>query len=90
MGIVRDVAKAGSTVIVVLHDLQVPARWADGLMVMKNGELYAAGSAAGTMTSVMIREIHGMDATVERTPSGSCIRLVRTDEFIQLDGGQLR
>lgn len=70
MGIAREVAKAGSTVIVVLHDLQVAARWADALMVMKDGELYAAGSAADTMTSVTIREVYGVDATVERTPSG--------------------
>lgn len=70
MGIARDVAKAGRAVIVVLHDLQVAARWADCLIVMKDGELYTAGSAADTMTSAMIREVYGVRATVERTPSG--------------------
>lgn len=70
MQIVREVAAAGTTVVAVLHDLQAAARWADNVVVMKDGALYASGTAADAITSAMLREVYGLDGVVERTSTG--------------------
>ncbi len=70
MQIVREVAAAGTTVIAVLHDLQAAARWADNVVVMKDGALYSSGAASDAITSAMLREVYGLDGVVERTSTG--------------------
>jgi iron complex transport system ATP-binding protein len=70
MQVVRDIARAGSTVIAVLHDLQAAARWADTVIVMKDGEVHAIGSPATAITSSMIRDVYAVDCVVEKTASG--------------------
>ncbi|QUS38573.1 ABC transporter ATP-binding protein [Tardiphaga alba] len=70
MQIVREVAAQGTTVIAVLHDLQAAARWADNVVVMKDGALYASGAASDAITSTMLREVYGLDGIVERTSTG--------------------
>lgn len=64
MAIARETASRGSLVVAVLHDLQVAARWADQVIVMKSGALYTAGAPAAAITPVMIRDVYGVDATV--------------------------
>lgn len=70
MQIVRDVAAKGTTVIAVLHDLQAAARWADNVVVMKDGALYASGAASQAITSAMLRDVYGLDGVVEHTSTG--------------------
>ncbi len=70
MSILRDVARAGGTVIAVLHDLQAAARWADLVVVMKEGALHAAAPPARAITSAMIREVYEVEATVEDIGGG--------------------
>jgi len=64
MQIVREVASAGTTVIAVLHDLQAAARWADNVVVMKDGALYSSGASSDAITSAMLREVYGLDGVV--------------------------
>lgn len=70
MQIVRDVAAKGTTVIAVLHDLQAAAGWADNVVVMKDGALYASGAASDAITSAMLRDVYGLDGVVEQTSTG--------------------
>ncbi len=70
MQIVRDVAAKGATVIAVLHDLQAAARWADNVVVMKDGTLYASGAASQAITFAMLRDVYGLDGIVELTSTG--------------------
>ncbi len=70
MQIVREVAASGTTVIAVLHDLQAAARWADNVVVMKDGALHASGAASDAITSAMLRDVYGLDGVVERTSTG--------------------
>jgi energy-coupling factor transporter ATP-binding protein EcfA2 len=41
--------KQGKTVVIVLHDLSQACRYADELMVVKSGELYAQGHTDGSV-----------------------------------------
>ena len=64
MAMARDAAAGGMMVICVLHDLQVAARWADRVIVMKDGNLYSAGEPAAAITTAMIRDVYGVNAVV--------------------------
>ncbi len=70
MDIVRAAAREGATVIAVLHDLQAAARWADQVVVMRQGELYASAAPAEAISAMMLRDVYGIEATVEPTESG--------------------
>ncbi|ABD89144.1 ABC transporter ATP-binding protein [Rhodopseudomonas palustris] len=70
MQIVREAAAAGTIVIAVLHDLQAAARWSDQIVVLRGGALYSAGAPAVTVSAQMLRDVYGVNATVETTKLG--------------------
>lgn len=70
------------SIIVVLHDINLAARFAHHLVVFdNNGKLYSTGSPQKVITEKMLREVYGVVATVnydsEGTPSISAIKSVR-------------
>lgn len=73
------------SVIVVLHDINLAARFADYVVVLDNeGRLYDSGKPAGVITEDMLRQVYGVVASVSRdeagVPSVSAIRSVRDME----------
>lgn len=71
MEVVRKISLTGTIVVTVLHDLSLAARWADSVIIMRRGELYAAGSPSEVMTSAMLKDVYEVDALVERTSNGA-------------------
>ncbi|MFT4116278.1 ABC transporter ATP-binding protein [Bradyrhizobium sp.] len=70
IGNVREEALKGAIVIMVLHDLQAAASWADEVMVLSEGRLFAHGRPQDVITAPMLREVYGIDAVVEQTARG--------------------
>jgi iron complex transport system ATP-binding protein len=70
MGLLRTLAREGRTVIVVLHDLALAARWADWLLVMDRGEPYAFGPSEAVLTPEMLDEVYGVEARIEACSRG--------------------
>lgn len=60
----------GYTVVVVLHDLNQAARYADYLLVLKQGQLVAQGTAAQALSAQTIRHVWGYDARLVTSPDG--------------------
>ncbi|MGW6529880.1 ABC transporter ATP-binding protein [Streptomyces venezuelae] len=58
----------GRTVVVVLHDLNQAARYADHLVAMKNGEVVAEGEPAKIVTEELVREVFGLECVVVPDP----------------------
>lgn len=56
----------GVTVLMVLHDLNLAARFADRLCVMRAGEIVADGTPDEVLTPAMLREVFGITAAVYR------------------------
>ncbi|EAR08804.1 ABC transporter ATP-binding protein [Reinekea blandensis] len=50
--------------IVVLHDLNLAAQYADNLLVLKDGNLVAQGSPADILTAELIQEIYGVASDI--------------------------
>lgn len=67
---VREEAGNGAIVIMVLHDLQAAASWADSVVVLNGGKLFAHGSPQDVITARMLGEVYGIDAAVEHTARG--------------------
>jgi len=69
----RDAARAGAGVVVVLHDLTHAARVADDALVLKEGRLIAAGPAAAVLTPDVLAEAYGVEVHLARTDDGAPI-----------------
>jgi len=58
----------GRTVVMVLHDLNLAARYADHLVAMKDGRVLAAGPPREVLTPELLAEIFGLRAVVLPDP----------------------
>ncbi|MGW6360989.1 ABC transporter ATP-binding protein [Streptomyces sp. NPDC055092] len=56
------------TVVLVLHDLNQAARYADHLVAMKSGRIVAEGPPAEVVTADLVREVFGLDCVVVADP----------------------
>jgi iron complex transport system ATP-binding protein len=61
-------AERGRTVVVVLHDLNLAARYAQRLVAMKDGVLVAAGTPAEVLTEALLAEVFDLEARVLPDP----------------------
>jgi iron complex transport system ATP-binding protein len=59
---------AGRTVVMVLHDLNLAARYADRLVAMRDGYIVAAGKPAEVITEELLAEVFGLAARVIPDP----------------------
>ncbi|WP_433546976.1 ABC transporter ATP-binding protein [Streptomyces sp. CA-294286] len=58
----------GRTVVVVLHDLNQAARYADHLVAMKEGLVVAEGTPDEVVTAELVREVFGLESVVVPDP----------------------
>ncbi len=61
-------AEAGRTVVMVLHDLNMAARYAQRLIAMRAGKIIAQGTAYDVLTEPLLREVFELDAQVLTDP----------------------
>lgn len=77
LSLVRHLNDAyGKTIIMVIHELNMAARYADHLIAMREGEIRAEGAPEETFTQEMLREVFGIDAEIlpdPRTGRPTCI-----------------
>jgi len=65
MEIISDLVKKHKiSVIMVIHDLNLASRYADSIMLLKEGEVYASGSAENTLTETNIEHVYGVEANI--------------------------
>ncbi|WP_353988115.1 ABC transporter ATP-binding protein [Ruicaihuangia caeni] len=58
----------GTTVVMVLHDLNLAARYADRLVVMAGGGVLAEGAPRDVISTELVREAFGLDARIVDDP----------------------
>ncbi|MGB0102103.1 MAG: ABC transporter ATP-binding protein [Nocardioides sp.] len=58
----------GTTIVMVLHDLNLAARYADHLIAVCDGRLHAAGSPELVLTTEVVRDVFGMESQVVADP----------------------
>ncbi|GAB2825817.1 ABC transporter ATP-binding protein [Streptomyces daliensis] len=67
--LVREIAAGGRTVVMVLHDLAAAARWADGLLAMRDGHIVASGPPRTMLDAALVQELYGVRADIVPAPS---------------------
>ncbi|MGV9714657.1 ABC transporter ATP-binding protein [Rhodococcus pyridinivorans] len=60
--------RLGRTIVLVLHDLNMASRYAHHLVAMRAGTLVTAGPPSEVITSEMVRDVFGVEATVITDP----------------------
>lgn len=60
--------KYGTTIVMVLHDINLSARYADYLFTMKQGQLIAEGAPKDIVTSALIKETFQLECSVINDP----------------------
>ncbi|GAA1931954.1 ABC transporter ATP-binding protein [Microbacterium aoyamense] len=71
-------ASRGTTIVMVLHDINLAARYADHLFALKHGRLVASGAPVDVVTSALVREVFDLDSQVMPDPvSGTPLVLPR-------------
>lgn len=64
----RSVADAGGAVVVVLHDLELAAAWADRLVMISSGRIRAEGRPEQVLTAELIAEVYQQPVLIHRHP----------------------
>ncbi|MFJ3882548.1 ABC transporter ATP-binding protein [Streptomyces sp. NPDC090077] len=70
LDLVDDLHESGCTVVMVLHDLNLAARYSDNLIVMKSGSVLAQGHPRDVVTPELLGEAFGLRAKVIDDPVG--------------------
>ncbi|PWS42931.1 cobalamin/Fe(3+)-siderophore ABC transporter ATP-binding protein [Streptomyces sp. ZEA17I] len=58
----------GTTIVMVLHDLNLAARYADHLIALADGKLHSFGSPAEVLTEETVRAVFGLESRVIEDP----------------------
>ncbi|GAB3256576.1 ABC transporter ATP-binding protein [Arthrobacter pigmenti] len=60
--------RTGTTIAIVLHDLNLAARYADHLIALKDGQIASCGEPADVVTEDLMRDVFGMESRVVPDP----------------------
>lgn len=71
MEILKKLAASGTTVIIVMHDLNLAGLYCDRLIALKEGALASEGGPDDVLTADNILEIYGVRAVVKNNPETS-------------------
>ena len=76
LNVARELANNGHLVLVVLHDLELAARFSDELVLLHNGEIYATGTPEEVLTPMHLRAVYGVEAEIVHSQYGLKITVV--------------
>lgn len=68
LDLLTDLNREGTTIVLVLHDLNLACRYADHLIAMRDGQVVLEGRPEDVVTSASVREVFAMDAVVRPDP----------------------
>ncbi|HEX2127600.1 MAG TPA: ABC transporter ATP-binding protein [Solirubrobacterales bacterium] len=63
-----ELNRAGKTIVLVLHDLNLACRYADRIVAMKDGRVYAEGNPEHVITADAVAEVFGLSCEVIDDP----------------------
>lgn len=66
--LIRELAAAGKTIVMVVHDLSSACRYADHLIAMHQGRIVASGSPNDIVTPQLVERLYGVRCTLLSDP----------------------
>ena len=67
--LLRAQARAGATVVVVLHDLGDVARWCDRAVLLHEGRIRASSQVEEVLEPALLSDVYATAVTVDRSPA---------------------
>jgi iron complex transport system ATP-binding protein len=80
----------GTTVVMVLHDLNLAARYADHLVALADGRVHAAGTPHHVLTEDCVRAVFGLDSRVIDDPTTGAPMMLPLGRHHVVDEGSVR
>ncbi|QXH52292.1 heme ABC transporter ATP-binding protein [Pseudomonas fakonensis] len=65
---VRSFADRGAAVLVILHDLNLAARYCDHILLLEQGRCYALGTPQQVLTPTALKAVFGIEVLVQPHP----------------------
>lgn len=65
---VRDFAQRGAAVMVIVHDLNLAARYCDHLVLLKAGRVHLQGAPENVLQTEPLREVFELDVLIQSHP----------------------
>ncbi|SHO57552.1 ABC transporter ATP-binding protein [Vibrio quintilis] len=66
--LIRTLAAQGKSIVMVVHDIAMAARYADHLIAMKDGRIIATGSPEQVITGPLLKSLYGIDCELLTDP----------------------
>ncbi|MGO3886910.1 MAG: ABC transporter ATP-binding protein [Mycetocola sp.] len=83
LDVCSELHRAGRTLVTVLHDLNMAARYASHVVAMRDGAIVTQGTAQDVFTPPILREVFGLDAHVLSDPDNGAPLIVPRDRRAQ-------
>lgn len=80
--------KYGTTIVMVLHDINLSARYADHLFALHKGKLVAEGAPSEVITSSLIQQIFDLQCIVVEDPIAKSPAIVPIGKYHQVDSAR--
>lgn len=77
LALLRAQADSGKGVVAVLHDLHHAARFADHVVLMHEGRVFAQGDVASVISPQNLADVYGIDATLSKGEEGEINLLIK-------------
>lgn len=77
LGLLRGQADSGKGVIAVLHDLQQAVRFADHVVLLHQGKVFAQGDVTSVITPENLAHVYGIDANLFKDEEGATQLLIK-------------
>ena len=68
MDIAKKITKNGVGVLIILHDLNLAAKYADKIMVLKDGNTLGTGLPGDVLNSELLTEAYDIKITIQNNP----------------------
>ncbi|MDR2045335.1 MAG: ABC transporter ATP-binding protein [Clostridium sp.] len=81
--------KRGTTIVMVLHEVNLAARYADFLFAMRDGELVASGTPREILTEKVVRQIFELESVVIPDPVSGAPMMLPCGRFHSRGGSGL-
>ncbi|BAU65727.1 ferrichrome ABC transporter, ATP-binding protein [Stanieria sp. NIES-3757] len=78
----------GKTIVMVLHDLNLACRYADYLVAVQQGKVYATGTPEQVMTEEMVQEVFGLECRIVSDPVANTPMCIPIGRKIKLTNSQ--
>jgi iron complex transport system ATP-binding protein len=65
----------GASAVVITHDLNLAAEFADRVMLLKEGRVFALGTPEHVMTEENIRSVYGVSVLLDQNPASQRLRV---------------